>query len=72
MDEVHMMHVLETQTQINEYFPYGFLAEMLVPAIHLLVHFQVLNNVSVQVAHLAVLNNDINKWFHIISTYKWV
>ena len=72
MDEVHMMHVLQTQTQINEYFPHGFLAEVLVPAIHILVHFQVLNNIRVQVANLAVFNNDINKWLDIISTYEWV
>ena len=70
MYEVHMMHVLQTQTQINEYFPYGFLAEVLVPTIHLLVHFQVLNDVGVQVADLAVLNYDINKWLDIISTYE--
>ena len=70
MDVVHSVHVLETQAQVDEEFPHGALRKVLAATIELLILLKVLDDVRVQVANLAELDDDVDQRLVVISSNK--
>ena len=68
MNVVHLVHVLQTEAEVNEDFPDCVLGEVLVATVELFVGLQILDDVGVQVANLAVLDHDVYQRLDVVAT----